>query len=310
MDYLARVIDALKKQSLPKTNWELLVIDNGSEKPLSRSLDLSWHPTARVIREDALGIAYARIRGIRESASEILVFVDDDNVLDSGYLENCLRIAAEWPQLGIWGGSILPEFEIEPPSGIVPYLKILALREVNQPLWSNVRTCTDAEPWGAGLCVRLSAAQAYIESFSKTKFPIAGNTGNLLLGGDDTEMCYTVCNSGLGMGLFPDLKLTHLISKRRLSEDYIVRIKHGYAVKSLLLAYKWGGVHPTSAFSPIEILRFLKQMISIRSLQRRLAWAFYRARITATKIIAGEEHSMAVDWRQPPPSFSLPEVGD
>ncbi len=289
MDYLERVLNALRQQNLPKSDWELLLIDNGCAEPLSHRLDLSWHHQSSIIREERLGIAYARIRGTNESIADIIVFIDDDNVLDPEYLENCLSIADKYPHLGIWGGSILPEFEIEPPASIRPYLPILALREVTQPLWSNVRTCTEAEPWGAGLCIRRQAAMAYCESFQQTNFPIIGNTGNLPLGGDDTEMCYITCNLGLGMGLFPCLKLLHLISKRRLTEDYIIKIKQGYAVRHLLLAYKWSGVLPASPYAPIQLLRCLKQLISIHAIKRRLAWALHLARITAAKIIAEAE---------------------
>jgi hypothetical protein len=48
---LRRVLDALKAQTLPKEQWELLLIDNASKEPLAESWDLSWHPHARHIRE-------------------------------------------------------------------------------------------------------------------------------------------------------------------------------------------------------------------------------------------------------------------
>ena len=51
---------------------------------------------------------------------EILIFVDDDNVLDPNYLSRAAQLASNWPILGAWGaGLILPEFEVEPP----PHLK-------------------------------------------------------------------------------------------------------------------------------------------------------------------------------------------
>src|SRR5689334_750738 len=84
-DYFDRVLDALRSQTLPPEAWELLVIDNASQVPLSRSLDISWHPAARHILERELGVAYARRRGIKEASSELIVFVDDDNVLDKQY---------------------------------------------------------------------------------------------------------------------------------------------------------------------------------------------------------------------------------
>ena len=91
-DYLAQVIEALKHQSLDKGLWEYLLIDNASDEALQARVDLSWQANARHIREEKLGLTHARLRGIRESRGEILVFVDDDNVLDSDYLEQVVDI--------------------------------------------------------------------------------------------------------------------------------------------------------------------------------------------------------------------------
>src|SRR5437867_11640557 len=80
-DYLRRVLDALKAQTLPMEQWELLLIDNASSEGLVDVWDLSWHPSAHHIRENELGKTPSVLRGIKESAGELLVLVDDDNVL-------------------------------------------------------------------------------------------------------------------------------------------------------------------------------------------------------------------------------------
>jgi|SRR5580704_11614417 glycosyltransferase involved in cell wall biosynthesis len=80
--YLTRVLSALKDQTLAKDRWELLLIDNASDKPLAPNYDLSWHRAAAHIKEPELGLAFARHRGIHEAKGDIWVFVDDDNLLD------------------------------------------------------------------------------------------------------------------------------------------------------------------------------------------------------------------------------------
>ena len=81
-DYFARVLDALRNQTLLFNKWELLIVDNASRIPLSSTCDISWHPTARHILERELGVAYARRLGIQEASADLIVFDDDDNVLD------------------------------------------------------------------------------------------------------------------------------------------------------------------------------------------------------------------------------------
>jgi hypothetical protein len=56
-----------------------------SRHTLPSAWDLSWHPNARHIVEHKLGISVAR-RGMREASTDLLIFVDDDNLLDRNYL--------------------------------------------------------------------------------------------------------------------------------------------------------------------------------------------------------------------------------
>ena len=121
-DYLRRVLEALRAQTLPAREWELLLVDNASEKPLANRFDLSWHPNARHVREDRVGKAHALLRGIAEFQGELLVIVDDDNVLRADYLQAALKISADYPWLGAWSGSCNPEFEVEPPAELRPWL--------------------------------------------------------------------------------------------------------------------------------------------------------------------------------------------
>jgi glycosyltransferase involved in cell wall biosynthesis len=144
--YLARVVEALGAQSLPYEDWELLLIDNGSSEALANLVDLRWHPNARHIREDELGLTAARLRGIAESRGELLVFVDDDNVLAPNYLAEALRIEREWPMLGAWDGGHQGEFEVQPAAWTRPYLNYFLREACEAVMWSN-----NPDDWGCYL---------------------------------------------------------------------------------------------------------------------------------------------------------------
>lgn len=284
-DYLRRALDALRAQVYPQEKWELLLIDNASAKPVAEEWDLSWHPNGRHIREEELGHSPARQRGIREAHSDLLVFVDDDNLLDANYLSEAVRIKHAWPQLGVWGGSIVPEFEIAPPEHLRRHVGVLALREITSARWSNVPTCADAEPWGAGLCVRNLVATAYCRLYARSELRLTGRVGKQLLSGEDTEICFVSCRLGLGMGLFPTLKVVHLIPVRRIEEGYLVSIAEGIHTSILLLSFKWRGVRPPSPFSLLELLRLAKHSLLLRGFNRRLYFAQRRATIRARQMI-------------------------
>lgn len=285
-DYLRRVLEALRAQTLPLDQWELVVVDNASEEGIASQTDIAWQPSARLVREEQLGLAYARQRGMSEAAGDVLVFVDDDNILAPGYLSEALRISREWPQLGVWGGSIIPEFEIEPAAQLRSYLRMLALREIREPRWSNVLSCADAEPWGAGLCIRASIGEAYRRYYERSSVRLTDRIGKSLASGGDTEICYVACSMGLGMGLFPELQVTHLIPSERLTERYLIRLAEGMQTSLAMVAYKWRNIVPRSPLSPIETLRIAKHLARRRGFDRRIYWAGIRGILRARAMIA------------------------
>jgi len=233
-DYLTQVIAGLKNQSLNKQKWEYLLIDNASTDPLARRVDLSWHPNARHVREEKLGLTHARLRGIREARGEILVFVDDDNVLDADYLQQVTEVGDKYPIIGAWGGQRLPLFEQQPPAWTKRHWSHLALHEFEKDSWSNQPD--GAMPNGAGLCVRKSVADFYadLHASGKRAFMMDRN-GNSLVSGGDVDLAMCACDLGLGVGLFAALKLRHLIPAERLQEDYLLRLTEGIGYSGVIL---------------------------------------------------------------------------
>ena len=235
-EYLELVLGALREQTLAKSRWEYLLIDNCSQEPLEAGVNLSWHSNARHIREEKLGLTHARLRGIREAAGEILVFVDDDNVLDADYLEKVVQVADEWPRLGAWGGQTRPGFESEPPDWTRQYWSRLVIREFDSDRWSNQPSHADAMPCGAGMCVRKSVADYYADLHANGQRNIVmDRAGDSLVSGGDSDLAICACDVGLGMGLFTSLRLTHLIPAGRLTEDYLARLLEGLAYSSIVL---------------------------------------------------------------------------
>ena len=211
LDYLRRVLDALKAQTLPQPQWELLLVDNASNERLAGVWDLSWHPNARPVRENELGLTHARLRGIRESKGDLLVFVDDDNVLESNYLAEASAIAEKWPMLGAWGGQCFGEFDSPPPEWTRPYWSLVAIRTFDDDRWSNQRE-NQAMPCGAGLCVRRVIASRYADLVAASPaHALLDRRGNSLASGGDNDLAWLTCELGFGTGLFKSLRLKHLI---------------------------------------------------------------------------------------------------
>lgn len=229
-----RTLGGLRKQKLARDSWELLVIDNASPDPqFISNYDLSWHPSANIIREERLGLTWARIAGIQASRGDYLVFVDDDNVLHPNYLENTIEIFQQNSQLGAIGGKSLPEFEVEPESWIADFFKCLALRDLGGKaltscqagLSQSHRQYPEFAPIGAGMALRRQAVKAYTNRIlGDSTRVVVDRTGRSLSSGGDNDIVLTLLNAGWEVGYFPQLELTHLIAASRLTKDYLARI--------------------------------------------------------------------------------------
>jgi glycosyltransferase involved in cell wall biosynthesis len=285
VDYLYRVLTALKQQTLPYGDWELLFIDNASEQVLASQIELTWHVHGRHIREEKLGLTSARLRGIEEAIAPILVFVDDDNVLDHNYLETVLAISQNFPRLGAWGGQIRADFEAVPPEWATPYLGYLAIRSFEQDQWSNLLHQYETTPCGAGLCVRKIVAETYADYVRyDTRRLNLDRKGTLLMSGGDSDLAFTACDIGSGTGVFTALKLTHLISAHRVTETYLLRLMEGMTYSHILLD-SLRGKQFASSISWQGRLFSLYRFLKMSPRERRFEQAIQRGKSAAIQVL-------------------------
>ena len=283
--YIERTLAALSAQTLPTSDWEFVIVDNRSDEPVEGRYDLAWRPDVRIVREEMLGLTPARLRGLRETHGELLVFVDDDNVLDCDYLEQVLRIAAEHTFLGAWSGQCIGVFEDTPPAWTRRYWGNLCIRQFDQAIWSNLPRLAETMPAGAGLCIRRSVGAFYAElhetSGRSFQFDRAGTS---LLSGGDNDLAACACRLGMGVGLLPQLRLQHLIPPQRLTADYLAKLAEGIAYSSILLDAEWGLSAPVRdrLGRAVDLVRTLR----LKGPHRLILRAYYKGRDKGARDVA------------------------
>ena len=299
MDYLERVLEGLSKQSLPIRQWELVIIDNASTEPLLEKIDISWHPNSRVIQEPEPGLTAARLRGGDESSGEILIFVDDDNVLDADFLETAIAIGNQMPQLGTWGGTSRGVYESPPPPWFKSQEGWIGVRYFESESWSNDPLHASSTPIGAGMAVRRHVLEKYSENLKNdTSRKVLDRAGDSLMSGGDLDIVYTGCANGYGKGVFPQLSLDHLIPPERTTQPYLEKLIEMIACSQVLLRDFHGLPQPRSAAKgKIGLIRF-----AYIHLIRNQANAFARARERG--LIKGEALLGKLSTQQKHPSNS------
>jgi glycosyltransferase involved in cell wall biosynthesis len=249
-DYLARVLVALQKQTLPLTEWELLLIDNASSEPLADRFDLTWTPNARIVCEEELGLSHARARGVKEAKGEIVIFCDDDNCLAPDYCALAWEFFQGHPDCAMLGGRGVPEIEGEKPTW---FDKVQQSYAVGEP-YPGEQDVTDeySKLWGAGVVIRRAALQSLFSSGFKNQ--LTDRRGRQVVSGGDHELFIALRMQGWRMWYSPRLVFRHLISARRCQWQWYLAFLRGCARNSFLFD-PYERVHEAAPRSAIEFLK-------------------------------------------------------
>jgi glycosyltransferase involved in cell wall biosynthesis len=103
---LKLVLTSLNIQDEPFSNFEVIIVDDGSEDDTNdyiHNLNVKWNK--KVISQHNSGRAAARNRGIAVSKNEILIFCDDDTILHSEFISQ--HIKAQNAKIGVVHGKII-----------------------------------------------------------------------------------------------------------------------------------------------------------------------------------------------------------
>jgi glycosyltransferase involved in cell wall biosynthesis len=251
---LARTLAALRRQSLPASEWETVLVDNASAAPLEAAALAAGAPAnLRVVREGRLGLTAARLRGFAEASAGLLVLVDDDNVLAPDYLATAAARFAADPLLGAAGGPSRPGFAAPPEAWTREFDDLLAVRDLGaEPQWASwqdpgPRAYPRCAPIGAGMVLRRGGAEAYARAVARD--PRRGafdRTGPLLRSGGDNDLVLTVLEAGLAVAYFPELELTHLIPRVRSGRAYLGALNRAIA-RSWIGVLALHGIRPWTA---------------------------------------------------------------
>jgi len=284
-DYLERTLAALRVQTLPTTEWEIIIVDNASEPAIASIVDLHWHPKGCVVVESTLGLTPARLRAIHEAATELLVFVDDDNVLAPDFLAEAARLARTHSHLGAFGCSIRAVYEKEPAGVAREWVWLLTVGEIQHERWSNLGVAGGEVftlPSGAGLVIRSNVAREYARLTLAD--PLRSNLdrrGADLTGSGDRDLSATSIRLGLGTGKFPSLKLDHLIPAGRVEPVYLIRLAEATAYGETILHFLHGLSWKSSPVSRTRRWLLAWELRHLPQLERELRAAQTRGRARA-----------------------------
>lgn len=151
---LPRVLDAYFHLTVPKGGWKLIVVDNASTDR-SREIITSYQDRLPLtyLFEEKRGKNAALNTAIPHIDGDLVVFTDDDVLPRPGWLVGMRAAADANPSYAIFGGVILPCWEIPPPGWIKEWVPLDVVFGLSSPTLTDGPTA-HGRIFGGNMAVR------------------------------------------------------------------------------------------------------------------------------------------------------------
>lgn len=211
----------------------MVVSNNSTDDTVARFGDFAArYPglNLRLVTEDGPGVSYARNRGIAETSAPLLVFIDDDERINPGFLRAYADFFDAHPDAVVAGGRIIAEYVTGRPAWLSKYTEMPIANPMD--FGDAVRPFPAGRvPGGGNMAFRRSAALRY-GGFD----PSLGRVGRMLIGGEENDFFERLMRGGETCWYVPGAVMWHIIPPEKLTESYFRRLCYNVGVSQRLRA--------------------------------------------------------------------------
>ncbi len=216
-DFLRQTLEGITAQQFPRDHFEILVIDNNSKDHTKSVVEAfgSAQPAPRYIHEPKQGLDHARNRAIEEARGEIIVFGDDDILVQPDWLaQMAVPLLADGAarRIGAVGGEVIPVFPHGLPDWVREWHAPLGFRSDAGPLEGQ------HSPMGANFAF----PKWVFEQLGPFHTALDRAAGNYFSGGD-SEMIRRVRAGGYEVWFAPAAAVKHQMPASRTTFRYAAR---------------------------------------------------------------------------------------
>ncbi len=219
---LEQTLQSLAHLHVPVScHLRVVIVDNGSEdntpviiRSFESLFDGRGFETV-VLEEPQQGHTFARNRAVQHVTGELVLWTDDDVIVDPHWLDSYLEASTD-SSCDFWGGKIEPRFQPSRPAWIAEN-------------WENVKGCFAARdlgndplpldeqrlPYGANFAIRGDVQKQF--NFDTE----LGRRGDEVLGEDELDLFRRLLRSGHRGCWTPAAKVQHIVPAMRASEIYV-----------------------------------------------------------------------------------------
>jgi glycosyltransferase involved in cell wall biosynthesis len=257
---LRNVLESFCDLQAPSSGWKLIVVDNGStDKTAQVIASFADRLPLHSVLEKRLGKNCALNTGLEFAEGDLIVLTDDDVFPRADWLVRLREASDRVPEYSIFGGVVLPRWEVPPPSWI-QYVDLGPVYTLTGPSWQE-GPLAHGLVFGPNMAIRASVFHA------GQRFDVSiGPSGSNYAMGSETEFVLRLARQGHNAWHVRGAVVEHFIRQEQLKKAWVLEraIRYGRGQFRLLPSVELCMGVPRSLFR-----EFPKEMLLMAA-----AWAF------------------------------------
>jgi glycosyltransferase involved in cell wall biosynthesis len=197
--------------------WELLVVNNNCTDDTDSIIE-KHRPYLPLVRlfEPKQGHSNARNCAVDHAQGKLLVWTDDDVLVDPNWLSQYFAVFLSHPDSGYYGGPVDPWFETSPPRWLTRHWsRIHYIYAIRQLPGGDREFASKEYPYGANLAFRTDLLKSY-------RFdPNLGRLGSELRGYDEIQVIEGLRQAGFRGRWVSGARVKHFIAANRMTLKYV-----------------------------------------------------------------------------------------
>jgi glycosyltransferase involved in cell wall biosynthesis len=203
-------------------SWDVLVVNNNCTDDTSAVIDAFRNRLPiREVSERQPGLSHARNRALREATSDYLLWIDDDVLVDRGWLTAFVDGIRANPSAVVIGGPIEPWFATTPDHALVEGFPVLRDGFCALDHGPVARQLTADEPvYGANMAFAVAALHGL------TFDPSLGTVQGSGMAGEEEAFVAVLRRRGGGVLWVPGMRVMHYVDPERMTLRYLTRFTY------------------------------------------------------------------------------------